>query len=494
VKGKVVRFFANVPQRKLLSLIFDKKAKRIVVPKARKLGMSTLTCLYMLDRMMTNANIEARIVDARQTDAQSKLVDIVQGSYEQLEPEFKRANGVVSASSTEMAWVNGSLIRASVSSRGGTPQCVLISEFGIVAHRAPLKAEEIKTGTLGSVPANGLVVVESTAMGRHNLFHDLVNQANSVSDSRKTALDWHCCFCAWWEDMANSLDGDFTRVTEETHAYLNKIGKRFGRVILPGQRLWYQVKAVEEQGIFRKREFPSTLEECFEAPIEGAIYGLLVAALRDAGGVYDFEWDRAFPVFCAFDIGFSDSTAVWFFQIRGNCFDFVHYVERRHHSAAAMMNVIRETGIPVAAYLLPHDCLSKNAATGTDYITALRDAGAKDVRVVLRTLDAWLGINAARDAIPRCRFSEAHCKEGLLALESYHTAAASDDGRETTEPVHDWSSHGADAFRYVFEALGQGLISADSFKQGEAMRDYQSQFPDRRDKVDNYDPWGGYSL
>jgi len=80
-------------------------------------------------------------------------------------------------------------------------------------------------------------------------------------------------------------------------------------------------------------------------------------------------------------------------------------------------------------------------------------------------------------------------------LEAYHTAPVGDGGREHTEPVHDWSSHAADAFRYIFEALHQGLVSSESFRESEASREYLSQFPEQHCAgSDAFDPWAGYSL
>ena len=38
---------------------------------------------------------------------------------------------------------------------------------------------------------------------------------------------------------------------------------------------WYQRKR-DELGMFMLREYPSTLEECFQSPVEGAIYAELI--------------------------------------------------------------------------------------------------------------------------------------------------------------------------------------------------------------------------
>ena len=59
------------------------------------------------------------------------------------------------------------------------------------------------------------------------------------------------------------------------------------------------------------------------------------------------------------------------------------------------------------------------------------------------------GINAARLTIPLARFDAARCARGIDCLKSYQ--AEWDENLRTFKktPLHDWASHGADAFRYL---------------------------------------------
>ena len=59
------------------------------------------------------------------------------------------------------------------------------------------------------------------------------------------------------------------------------------------------------------------------------------------------------------------------------------------------------------------------------------------------------GIQAARSMIARCWFDEEDCARGIEALRQYRREF---DERLKTwrgRPLHDWTSHGADAFRYL---------------------------------------------
>ena len=70
------------------------------------------------------------------------------------------------------------------------------------------------------------------------------------------------------------------------------------------------------------------------------------------------------------------------------------------------------------------------------------------------------GINASRITIPRCWFDEKKCKEGIKALQNYHRQWDDKSQEFKNKPVHDWSSHPADAFRYL--AVGMTVPKKNS--------------------------------
>ncbi|EIP99341.1 hypothetical protein OpiT1DRAFT_03855 [Opitutaceae bacterium TAV1] len=462
-KGESVPFYPNVTQQRLLKAIYVDKRRRIVLPKARKLGCSTCMSLVIFDAMNARRNTEASIIDMSEGDAGKKLqhmVTFAHGELGRLRPELQIP--ALRSSSVELALANGSFCLASASSRGGTPQIMLVSELGKIAHHDPKRAEEIQSGALPSVPDAGLVVVESTAMGRKNFFSKIVADAQQTKPEMRTALDWTLVFGAWHDDPANVLSGPADRVSRETNKYLDEVAALTGKVFSLEQRIWYQVKAVEGAGLFRYREHPSTVDECFKAPIEGAIYGDIIARIRANGQIYNFEWDRAYPVYTSWDIGHSDTTDIWWWQLRGNRWDIIKHVTLERHSAAQSVAVVRDAGIPVAWHYMPHDAGNRTANTGTNYVGEARKAGLQNIKIVPRTVDVWIGINQVRDLLPRTQINLAGCVDGLAALEVYHTKPVSSSGVEYDEPVHDWSSHPADGLRTGAEAINLGMVSDSS--------------------------------
>jgi phage terminase large subunit len=96
---------------------------------------------------------------------------------------------------------------------------------------------------------------------------------------------------------------------------------------------------------------------------------------------------------------------------------------------------------------LPHDSRAKTMATGRS-VEELMIAAGKQTRIV-PNLSIFDGINAARTIFNRCYFDEQKCSEGLQALRHYRYDIDPDSRQLSGRPLHDWASHGADAFRYM---------------------------------------------
>jgi hypothetical protein len=62
------------------------------------------------------------------------------------------------------------------------------------------------------------------------------------------------------------------------------------------------------------------------------------------------------------------------------------------------------------------------------------------------------GIEMARTTIPRCSFDKDGCRDGIEALRQYRADWQEKKGVMALRPLHDWSSHGADSFRYLATA------------------------------------------
>jgi len=78
----------------------------------------------------------------------------------------------------------------------------------------------------------------------------------------------------------------------------------------------------------------------------------------------------------------------------------------------------------------------------------------------VRNIGIQDGIEAARALFPRCWFDQEKCRLGIDALASYHKEYDEINQVYKQRPVHDWSSHGADAFRYFAVGFNEPLQMA----------------------------------
>ena len=193
----------------------------------------------------------------------------------------------------------------------------------------------------------------------------------------------------------------------------------------------------------------------FDAAAVGSYYGREMNAAEQEGRITAVPWEPSLPVHTFWDLGLSDSTAIWFAQVVGR---EVHAVDYLEHSGVGLDWYARELGERPYAYgehVLPHDASVRELGTGKSRVETLAGLGLK-VRV-LPSQSLMDGINAVRLILPRTWFDKTKCARGVDALRLYRREW--DEGRKIfhDRPWHDWTSHPADAFRYLAEGLPEGL-------------------------------------
>lgn len=185
----------------------------------------------------------------------------------------------------------------------------------------------------------------------------------------------------------------------------------------------------------------------FEAAVLGAYFSKEMADAEREGRICDLEIDPDLPVHTAWDLGVDDSTAIWFFQIYADGLNFVDYYESSGVGVDHYAQELDARNYLYKRYFVPHDAKVKEWGTGRTRVEAMQKLGMNPELVPAHSLAD--GIEAARRTIPRCRFDRKRCERGIDALTQYH--AKYDEATRTLaqKPMHDWSSHGADAFRYA---------------------------------------------
>ncbi len=203
----------------------------------------------------------------------------------------------------------------------------------------------------------------------------------------------------------------------------------------------------------RKMMTPEQYEqeyECsFDAAILGAYYGRDLADADRAKRICELTPDEALPVHTAWDLGKNDSTAIWFFQIAPNGVRVIDHYENSGFDLDHYAAEIKARGYQYGTHYLPHDAKAQ--------ILGMKRTRIEQLRQLLRGHDFKVvadhsiedGINAARMTLKVSWFDTDKCKFGLEALRQYKTEYDEKTKAFKKTPKHDWTSHTADAFRYL---------------------------------------------
>lgn len=216
----------------------------------------------------------------------------------------------------------------------------------------------------------------------------------------------------------------------------------------------------------------------FEAAVMGAVYGGEMRKAREQERVTRAPYDPRYKVVTAWDLGRSDATAIWFAQFIGGQVVLIDYEEGSGGGLTPYVKMLAEKPYVYELDILPHDAGHRRQGQQDDKSIAEQLKGLRPIsvdQVVLPNSSRASGIEQARLMFPLCVFDERACARGLDCLAQYHYAWDERARRFSVEPVHDWSSHGADAFRYL--ALGR--------PNGPAIR----QRNDFWDEGREMDPW-----
>jgi len=227
---------------------------------------------------------------------------------------------------------------------------------------------------------------------------------------------------------------------------------------------YYKICKASDTGIVRPEELeaaqaqmtPEQYEqeyECsFTAAIIGAYYGKLLSDADDNGRVTRVPYDPAYPVHTAWDLGINDSTAIWFAQVfRGGAVNVIDYYESSGVGLDHYADILSKKDYTYGDHLAPHDIEVRELGSGKSRWETAYTLGIK-FRVIPKMKVAD-GINAARMLIPKCYFDRDNCGEGLEMLRQYRQEW--DEKRKSfrDHPRHDYTSHAADAFRYLAVGL-----------------------------------------
>lgn len=234
---------------------------------------------------------------------------------------------------------------------------------------------------------------------------------------------------------------------------------------------FYETLTVDDTGIFTKEQLENELRELqayhgddfgrsiweqeyycsFDAAILGSIWGDLVARADREGRITTVEHQEGVPVHTAWDLGFTDDTATWFFQM---VFGEVHVIDYMQDSgkgvefyADKLKTKAKDFGYQYGTHFLPHDARARTLAAGGKSIQQQLHAYKVGRIVIAPRLDVEEGIQAGRATFPHAWFDEQKCEDGIEHLRNFKREWDDEKKVFSMKPVHDAASHAASAWR-----------------------------------------------
>lgn len=187
----------------------------------------------------------------------------------------------------------------------------------------------------------------------------------------------------------------------------------------------------------------------FDAAILGTYYGKEMEAAQRAGRIRQVDYDPNVPVHTAWDLGYTDSTAIWFWQIVADEIHVIDFYENHGQQIPHYAAELKARGYRYGEHWFPPDVRAHVFGMDRTRVETLIQNGIKPR--ILPDQKVPDGINAARVLFSRIWFDE-RCSAGLEALRQYRTAYDEKLKVFKDHPLHDWTSHAADSFRYLAEA------------------------------------------
>ena len=448
--GKCVTFKMTPEQLEY----FDGMHDRNVILKARQLGFTTEVCIIQLDLAIFHKK-ECALIAHSLPDAERLFRNKTQFAYQRMPDDIKLANPLVKETTSEYVFAKGGSVTVSTSFRGGTLYSLHVSEFGKICAKYPEKAKEIVTGAFEAVPLGGVITLESTAEGRAGYFYDYCAEAEKAMLQGKelSNLDWKFFFFSWWKNPQYAID-PVESLPVRLIEYFAEMEAKHGVIVNERQKAWYYAKE-KTLGDDMKREYPTIPAEAFQQSVEGAYYAKQFRWLYTNKRIGKIPDNSHLPVHTFWDIGVGDSTAIWFVREVGEEFHIIDYYENSGEGLRHYMKVLKDRGYEYGEHWGPHDIENREFAADAKSRKELAREGyeidgrmySMNFRVVPKAgIDT--GIESVREILKSCVFDEEKCAVGISHLEGYRKEWDDKRGCWKDKPLHDFTSHGADSFRY----------------------------------------------
>jgi hypothetical protein len=217
----------------------------------------------------------------------------------------------------------------------------------------------------------------------------------------------------------------------------------------------------------------------FTMGVEGSYYAKYLDKMRIKNQIGMVPYETGFKVNTAWDLGMRDSTTIIFFQVIGQTIRIIDCYENSKHGLEHYISIIKQKEYIYGKHIAPHDIKVREFTSGISRIEKAKQLGINFT--IAPDLSIEDGIEAVRSALSKIWIDDSNCAPLLKALENYRQEYDNRHKIYKSHPLHDWSSHWADAMRYLCISLPKmrdGLTAEDLDKRyQQAMYGNKSNMP-----------------
>lgn len=285
---------------------------------------------------------------------------------------------------------------------------------------------------------------------------------------------------SYFEPMLKENKGwRITVTTPRGHNHAEMLYRHYEREMRAGKDFFAQLLTVEDTGTISPHDLQEALSGMcalhgeafgralwlqeyfcsFEAAIPGSIYGEDIAKARAENRVGTVPIVPDIPVHTGWDLGRTDDTAIWWFQMLGNEIRLVDYefdnFKEVPHYCRLLKDKAEEREFRYGTNYLPHDAKPvKMGMGGKSILQQFVNWNADHDRClgdffVMPPYSLTDQIQAVRATLKRAWIDDSRCADGINSVTQYHREWDEEKRLFTDKPVHDWSSHGSSALATV---------------------------------------------
>lgn len=208
---------------------------------------------------------------------------------------------------------------------------------------------------------------------------------------------------------------------------------------------------------------------------DGAYYAKYIDKLRLNGRITDVPWDPSVKVHTSWDLGYNDSTSIIFYQVRGSAIHVIDFYQNNFKAADHYCKLIQSKDYIFGKHFVGQDIMVHDLGTGLTRYDAFKSLGVKfelkDGKSATPAVTIQDGIEKVRNVFPRLLIDSRNCKDLVKCLEYYHQEFDPIRKIYRGKPQHDWSSHAADAMRYL-------ALTVDRVKEGTTKEEWNKHYQD----------------